>query len=127
MWLKIKAWQYRQVLPKVLPGQPAVLMHGGTKKKNIIIRRGSEGGGPLELAERWLVPELLETRDHRLRFVVRLRLSRWVDEYMKPFPNEYARLSMLAQELTIDDFNFQDYQIRRFVAFLFPRQKKQHT
>ena len=98
--LNKKAEYYERVLPKVLVGHPPVLTHGDIQKKNSMIRTGSTVDIVLlDWESAGWYPSYWEYANTIFASWFEGDWFRWVDEFLEPFPNEYAWYAMLAQEI----------------------------
>jgi len=98
--LNKKAEYYQRVIPNVLCGHPPVLTHGDIQKKNIMIRTGSTVDIVLlDWESAGWYPSYWEYANTIFASWFEGDWFRWVDQFLEPFPNEYAWYAMLAQEI----------------------------
>ncbi len=98
--LKQKAEYYRDVLPSVLRGHEPILTHGDIQRKNIILRTGSVADIVLlDWESAGWYPRYWEYAATVFAGWFTDDWFRWIPNFLKPFPNEYAWYAMLAQEV----------------------------
>ena len=98
--LNKKAEYYERVIPKVFVGHPPVLTHADLQKKNIMIRTGSTVDIVLlDWESAGWYPSYWEYANTIFASWFEDDWFRWVDDFLEPFPNEYAWYAMLAQEI----------------------------
>ena len=98
--LNMKADYYQQVLPNVLKDHAPILTHGDIQKKNIMIRTGSAADIVfVDWESAGWYPSYWEYANTVFASWFESDWFRWVDEFLEPFPNEYAWFAMLAQEI----------------------------
>lgn len=98
--LNKKAEYYERVIPKVLVGHPPVLTHGDLQKKNIMVRKGPTVDIVLlDWESAGWYPSYWEYANTIFASWFEGDWFRWVDDFLEPFPNEYAWYAMLAQEI----------------------------
>ena len=98
--LNKKAEYYERIMPSIFVGHPPVLTHGDIQKKNIMIREGSTVDIVLlDWESAGWYPRYWEYANTIFASWFEDDWYRWVDEFLEPFPNEYAWYAMLAQEI----------------------------
>ncbi|KIW63488.1 hypothetical protein PV04_10320 [Phialophora macrospora] len=98
--LNKKAEYYERVIPKVFVGHPPILTHGDLQQKNIMIRTGSTVNIVLlDWESAGWYPSYWEYVNTIFASWFESDWFRWVDDFLEPFPNEYAWYAMLAQEI----------------------------
>ncbi|EXJ82297.1 hypothetical protein A1O3_06110 [Capronia epimyces CBS 606.96] len=91
---------YQRVLPQVLHGHAPVLTHGDIQKKNIMIRPGPTVDIVLlDWESAGWYPTYWEYSNTIFASWFENDWYRWVDDFLEPFPHEYAWFAMLEQEI----------------------------
>lgn len=101
--MKGKANFYEDSLPEIFRGHPPVLTHGDLQRKNIIVRTDPKTGTDLVFID-WEVAGWYPSYWEYAQAMTACRLfdddwHRYVDQFLKPFRNEYLWLYTLQNEL----------------------------